>query len=167
MNEKTLNIWIMYHKIKQLKNLGFSNSKIARQLVLDPRTVKKWQSLSEVEFERFLTIQKTRSKVLDKYENFVRNRLEEYSDTSTAQIHDWLKEHHDDFPETSPRTVYNFVMHVRQKHGILVTGEERQFTAVEDIPYGEQAQVDFGSYNMRTAQGGRKKIHFFAMVLSR
>lgn len=157
----------MYHKIKQLKILGFSNAKVARQLVLDPRTIKKWESLSEVEFDRFLTTKKERAKILDKYEGFVRDKLEEFSDTSTAQIHDWLKEHHNGFPEINPRTVYNFVMHIRQKHNIPIVAEERQFSPVEDLPYGQQAQVDFGSYNLRTADGVRKKVYFFAMVLSR
>lgn len=157
----------MYHKIKQLKSLGFSNAKIARQLVLDPRTVKKWQFLSEAEFERLLTTKKARSKALDKYEVFVRDKLEEFPDTSTAQIHDWLKEHNNNFPEINPRTVYNFVMYVRQKHNIPIVAEQRQYAPVEELPYGQQAQVDFGSYNMRTVDGGRRKVYFFAMVLSR
>lgn len=157
----------MYHKIKHFKRLGFSNAKIARELVLDPRTVKKWDFLSEAEFERFLTTRKVRRKILDEYEGFVKDKLMAFPDTSTAQIHDWLKEYHSNFPEIAPRTVYNFVMHIRQKHNIPIADQERQFAPVEDLPYGQQAQVDFGSYNMRSVDNGRKKIHFFAMVLSR
>jgi hypothetical protein len=37
---------------------------------------------------------------------------------------------------------------------------------VPEVPYGKQAQVDFGEYNMTTAEGTRKKVYFFAMVLS-
>ena len=37
----------------------------------------------------------------------------------------------------------------------------------KELPYGEQVQVDFGEYNIRIADGKRKKVRFFAMVLSR
>jgi hypothetical protein len=35
------------------------------------------------------------------------------------------------------------------------------------LPYGQQAQVDFGFYNMTTSQGKTKKVQFFTFVLSR
>src|SRR5690606_36831216 len=38
---------------------------------------------------------------------------------------------------------------------------------VEETPYGAHAQVDFGSDNLRSNQGTRIKVYFFAMVLSR
>ena len=42
-----------------------------------------------------------------------------------------------------------------------------QFQQQEELPYGKQAQVDFGEYNIRTTTGTRTKIFFFTMVLSR
>src|SRR5680860_1329526 len=71
------------------------------------------------------------------------------------------------FIETNPRTVYNFVMFVRQKYNLPIVKMEREYFPVEELPYGEQAQIDFGQYKMRMANGKRKKISFFAMVLSR
>ncbi len=38
---------------------------------------------------------------------------------------------------------------------------------VEETPYGMQAQVDFGEYNLRDNHGKRVKVFFFTMVLSR
>ena len=38
---------------------------------------------------------------------------------------------------------------------------------MEELPWGKQAQVDFGEYNMRDGQGKRVKVYFFTMVLSR
>src|SRR5690606_15381368 len=56
---------------------------------------------------------------------------------------------------------------VRQKHHLVKIPRHRQFSMLEELPYGKQAQVDFGEYNMRCSSGKRTKIYFFTMVLSR
>ena len=167
MTGKDINNWIMYHEIYQLARLGFKKAKIARYLVLDSRTVGKYLAMSEADYERFLTGPGRRDKKLSEYEEFVRDRLVEFPDTSAAQMYDWLKEHHPEFPDVTGRTVYNFVMFVRAEHNIPVVGPQREYFPVEELPYGRQGQVDFGEYNMRTPSGGRKKVYFFVMVLSR
>lgn len=167
MTARDLNNWIMYHEIHKLHRLGFSNPKIADYLVLDTRTVKKYLLMAEEDYEKHLLKGQFRSKVLSPYETFVREKLDLYPETSAAQIHDWLKEHHPQFPHTNPRTVYNFVMFVRQKHNIPIIKVSREYFPIEELPYGEQAQIDFGHYNMRMVNGKRKKISFFAIVLSR
>ncbi|MFA5535488.1 MAG: IS21 family transposase [Mariniphaga sp.] len=167
MTLKDLNNWIMYHELQRMKRLGFSQARIARFLEMDPRTVGRYLKMNEDEFECFLLSSSERCKILDPYEDFVIKQLRDFPDTSAAQMHDWLKEHHGDFPEVTPRTVYNFVMHIRQKHNIPYVVPTRDFFPVEDLPYGRQSQVDFGEYNMRMTSGKRKKVFFFAMVLSR
>lgn len=167
MTGKDINNWIMYHEIHQLARLGFKKAKIARHLVVDPRTVGKYLAMSEEDYQRFLTSGSQRNKKLSEYEGFVRDKLIDFPDTPAAQMHDWLKEHHPDFPDLTGRTVYNFVMFVRASHNIPVVGPQRDYFPVEELPYGQQAQVDFGQYNMRTPSGGRKKVYFFVMVLSR
>lgn len=156
----------MYHEIQKLNRLGFSQSRIANFLVMDPRTVNKYLNMTEKEYEQHL-IKIERKKILDPYEDFIVSNLSEFPDASSAQIHDWLKEHHEELPEVSPRTVYNFVMLTRQKHNIPYAPITRDFFPIEDLPYGKQAQVDFGEFNMRLSNGKRKKVYFFAMVLSR
>ena len=167
MTEKNFNNWIMYHELHRLQRLGFSNSKIAKYAVMDTRTVSKYLYMSEEEYEQHIIRSCERKKILSDYEDFVASKLSAFEDTSAAQIHDWLKEAHVDFPEVPPRTVYNFVMFVRQKHNIPFVRIPREYFPVEELPYGEQSQVDFGEYNMRTSNGKRKKVKFFAMVLSR
>lgn len=157
----------MYHEIHKLKRLGFSNAKIARYLVIDVKTVSKYLLMEEDDFENHLLSNKQRHKVLSDYEEFVKEKLSKFQDTSAAQIHDWLKEYHPDLPEVSPRTVYNFVFYVRHKHNIPSVKINREYFPIEELPYGQQAQVDFGQYNMRTANGQRKKVKFFVMVLAR
>ncbi len=167
MTKKDINNWIMYQEIHRLSRMGFSKTKIAQFLVLNIRTISKYLGMSEEMFEQFLLRKSERNKKLSPYESFVVNKLGQFPDTSTAQIHDWLKEYQPDFPEVGPRTVYNFVMFVRQKHNIPYVPVTREYFPIEESPYGEQAQVDFGEYNIRMADGKRKKVRFFAMVLSR
>ena len=76
--------------------------------------------------------------ILSPYETFVRDKLDRFPETSAAQIHDWLKEHHPEFPATNPRTVYNFVMFVRQKHNIPIVKVSREYFPIQELPYGEQ-----------------------------
>jgi len=167
MTNKDLNHWIMYHEINRLSRLGFSVAKIAHHLVMDARTVAKYLTMSEQEYEAYRIDSGNRSKILSDYEPFVRKKLTEFHDTSTAQIHDWLKECYPDFPQVSPRTVFNFVMYVRQLYNIPVVKLVREYFPIEELPYGQQAQVDFGEYNMRSLDSIRKKVKFFVMVLSR
>jgi transposase len=167
MTKKDLNNWIMYYEIHKLKRLGFSSSKIGRHLVMDERTVSKYLQMSEQDFEDSLILFTERNKILSPYENFVKEKLNLFQDTSAAQIHDWLLEHHKNLPQVGSRTVYNFVMYVRRKHNIPVMPAIREYFPVAESAYGEQAQVDFGDYNMRFGEGSRKKVKFFVMVLSR
>ncbi len=85
---------------------------------------------------------------------------------SAAKMHDWLKEHHREFPDTSFRTVYPFAMYIRQKYSVPLGKPSRDYFPVPELPYGDQAQIDFGFYNMRLANRKRKKESFFSMVLS-
>lgn len=165
MDKKTINHWIMYHQIHKMRAEGSTFSQIAVLLGLDRRTVKKYFRMNHQEFEDFLSGKEERSKLLAPYENFVKEKLQGLPSASTAQVLDWLKEHHEDFPGSSPRTVYNFVIWVRQKHQIMLEGKPREYLRVEELPCGAQGQADFGQYILRTGQG-RKKIWFFSMVLS-
>lgn len=160
------NNWIVYHEIHRLHREGQNKSQIGSLLVLDKRTVKKYLTMNE---EQYLNSQNdlTRSKKLEGYESFVKARIEACLDASSAQVHDWLKECHPDFINVSTKTVYNFVLYVRDKYKLLKEFEVRQYCKVAELPYGKQAQVDFGEFNMLTGENQRRKIHFFALVLAR
>jgi transposase len=158
---------IMYHEIHRMKREGYSISKISRTVCLDRRTVKHYLSMSEAGFDEFMESQSERKKELLPYESFIKLRLEKYPDTSSAQMHDWLKEHFGDLPVKSAKTIFNFVSWVRIKYHLPKLSPSRQYEVVEELPYGKQAQVDFGEYNLRGSQGKRVKVFFFTMVLSR
>ena len=167
MDKKTIGDWIMYHEIQRLQRQGQSCPCIATALGLNRRTVVKYLAMSEAEYEGFLKKKDSRAKLLGFFESFVKDRLTAHPAASSAQVHDWLKEHHRGFPSVSPKTVYNFVMAVRQKYSITLEEPGREYFVVEELPYGLQAQADFGQYILRNADEKRKKVHFFVMMLSR
>lgn len=162
-----LNKLMTYHEVHKMARDGFSISKIADYLGMNWRTAKRLLSLSEDEFERELSLPKGRKKTLEEYTDFVRKKLESHNDTSAAQMHDWLKEHHQDFPLVSQKTIFNFVHAVRTKYNIPKKETVRDYSMVPELPYGMQGQVDFGFYNMVTTLGKTKKVQFFTFVLSR
>jgi len=167
MNKNDAEKLIMYYEIHKRKINGDNPTRIARNLGIDYRTVKKYLKMTESKYISFLEKQAFRSKVLDSYEHFIHSRLEDCPEASAAQIFDWLKENFPDMPAVDEKTVFNYTLHVRRKHGIPKPFVSREFLQIPELPYGRQAQVDFGEYTMRTDQGGRKKIYFFSMVLSR
>ena len=162
-----MHLVIMYHEVHKLNREGFSMAYISRQLVMNRRTVKKILNMSEEEYLDYKSSHSMRRKSLDEYEDFVRTRLEHCPEASAAQVHDWLKEHYGSKIDVHEKTVFNFVLWVRNKHGIPKPFHHREYRQVAELPYGQQAQVDFGQYNMRTEEGHRKKVYFFSMVLSR
>jgi len=157
----------MYYKVQELKKKGMSYSGISKVLGINKRTVMRYCSMTDEAFEAFIAKTKSRSKLLSAYEPFLVKRLQDAPLASAAQAHDWLKEKFPDFPVVTQKTVYNFVMAVRQQYNIPVEKATREMMMVDELPYGKQAQVDFGVYNMTTEEGKRKKVYFFAMVLSR
>ena len=162
-----LNKLMTYHQVHQMEREGFSIQKIAEYLVMDWRTAKRLLSLTEQEYLIEQEKIPGRKRSLETYEQFVRDRLLLHPSTPAAQMHDWLKEHHDSFPAVSPKTVFNFVHSIRVKYNILKVEVVREYSCVAELPYGLQAQVDFGFYNMATTLGRSKKVQFFTFVLSR
>ncbi len=162
-----LSKFMMYYQMHKMHRDGQSISQISNYLVINRRTVKKYLKMNEREYEDFLVKQSERKKELQPYETFIKERLAEFQDTSSAQMYDWLKEHDIAFPKVTPKTVFNFVNWVRNKYNLPKVNAHRQCHPIEEMPYGKQAQVDFGEYNLRTSTGKRVKVFFFTIVLSR
>ncbi len=167
MDKKTIGDWIMYHEVQRLIREGLSFTSVGKALVMDRRTVKRYARMNEAEYASFLESKEHRDKLLAPYESFVHTKLTAHPAVSAAQMHDWLKEYHPDFVPMAPKTVYNFVMELRQKYNIPLEEVGREYFVVEELPYGQQAQADFGHYMLRSTEDRRKRIHFFVMMLSR
>lgn len=158
---------MMYFQIHKMQRDDQSISQISKYLGINRRTVIRYLAMNEREYEDFLIKQSERKKELLPYETFVKDRLVAYQETSSAQMYDWLKEHDVNFPKVSPKTVFNFVNWIRSKYNLPRISIHRQHHPVEELPYGKQAQVDFGEYNLRSSTGKRVKVFFFTLVLSR
>ncbi len=158
---------MLYHLVNQMARDGFSTKKIAEYYGINWRTAKHLLAISEEEFQIELEQTKGRKRTLDDYESFVKGKLQLFPGTPAAQMHDWLKELHQDFPVVANKTVFNFVQYVRLKYGILKLEPVREYASVPELPYGLQAQVDFGFYNMKTTLGKTQKVQFFTFILSR
>lgn len=158
----------MYYKIKELFGKKYKVTQISRELGKDPKTVRKYLNMSEEDFDKILKHLQYRKKKLKIYEPFIKERIELCPDCSSAQIDDWLRENHADMVKVAPKTVFNFVSYVRKRYDLpKIKGPLRQYQQVEQLPYGKQAQVDFGQYIMMTGEGKRRKVYFMTMVLSR
>lgn len=159
----------MWHKVNELKSKGFNKTQIANEVGIHRKTVRKYLTMSEDEFYKWIEKGKNLPKKLQIYHSFVYNLLDSYPYLSAAQIEDRLKENYKELPMVHSKTVYNFVENIRKKYGIKkeVVKEPRQYEKLSESDYGQYAQVDFGQYNMITKENGRKKVYFFVMVLCR
>ena len=157
----------MYHEIQRLVRDRLTLSAISKFLGINRRTVTRYSLMSESEYSSFLEKKDIRDKLLTPYESFVHGKLQSHPGVSAAQMHDWLKEYHPDFPRTAPKTVYNFVMWLRRKYNIPLDEPGRDFFVVEELPYGQQAQADFGQYILRSITDKCRRVYFFVMMLSR
>jgi transposase len=167
MNNYYQNKWMMYHEIQRLEREGLRPSQIASYLVMDTRTVKKILLMSEAGYENYLEQLSQRAKKLAPFEKFVKERLEDCPMASAAQVKDWLMEYHPELKKVCDKTVYNFVLYVREEHRIPRVFEGREYRMIEELPYGKQVQADFGEFNMTDVEGHRRKVYFLAMVMAR
>ena len=167
MDARQKQLIIMYHEIQRLRQVEkFSIQRIADHYSINFRTVKKFLRMDEAAFDTFLEQKGNKRRILDPWKDFIVNYLKKYEDSPSAVIHDRLKEHYPDFPLVDPKTVYNYVMHLRTSFNIpKVTVSQRQYSPIPDLPPGQQAQVDFGEKKLRTSTGQWVKVYFFTMLL--
>lgn len=160
---------MLYFQIKHLLQEHFNISQISDKLSISRTTVYFYADMSEEAFLEWVKQIRKKSKKLSLYEEPIRNRLSQHPELSGYQIHDWLLEHYPDV-KVSRRTASNFVAYLRQVYHLPKPAKEksgREYMAVEDLPYGRQAQVDFGVYELQTSDGTTLKVYFMITVLSR
>ena len=153
----------MYMKIKQLKDLGFSRSRAAKQLKINRETVTRYWDMDIHEYDEKLN-KNNRIQLLDKLCDIIVKWLEEYPTLTSAQITDWLEEqYHEKFKE---RTVSWYVKQLCKKYSFFKMNSPREYEAVEDLPPGQQMQVDFGEKYMKNTTGRYVKQYFAAFFHS-
>lgn len=161
---------MLYFEIKKMLREKFSISQISRELNISRKRVYFYTGMNEKQFLDWVANIHQKPHKLSTYEDAIYKRLKKYQDSSSYQIHDWLLEY---YPEVkvSRRSVSNFVTYVRGKYNLPKPAKSpkssREYSMVGELPYGQQAQMDFGEYKMETSDGQTLKVYFMAMVLSR
>ena len=169
MKEYQTQRFMLYFEIKQLLSEKFKISQISKKLSISRTTAHFYAKMSEREFLEWVKEVRKKQGKLSPYEEPIRARLAAHPDLSSYQIHDWLLEHYPDL-KVSQRAVTGFVKYLREVYHLPKPTKQkkrREYMAVEDLPYGKQAQVDFGVYEMAASQGEVQKVYFMIMVLSR
>ena len=159
---KRLDWWTMYFETQRLKKLGLKISQIARALSLSRNTVYRYLEMNPDDLEQ----ERERRKKLDVYTDKVISWLKKYPDLSAAQVEDWLEEKNGKKIEACESTVRNFVREIRKKHNLPKVMFQRDYEATEDLPMGQQAQVDFGKIKLLDTSGNSIKLWFIGFVLA-
>ena len=157
--------WKMYVQIQELKNQRFKKTQVARRLSINRETVAKYWDMPPEEYAKGVPIKRLPKAAA--YKDVVLEWLRKYPDISSAQMYDWLKERNRletlDFQQRSFR---EYVRKLREEYDIKKPDRSRQYEAVEELPPGEQAQVDMGEISLQTPNGRHHKVYCFAMVLA-
>jgi len=158
----------MWYKIRELHEKGLNKSQISKEVGIDRASVRKYLTMNEEGFRQWISKPRDLPEKLASFEGFIKAELIKFPFLSASQIEDRLKENFSNLPDIHSKTVYNYVHKIRKKYGIEKPAKEkyRQFEKLAELPYGAQAQVDFGEFNMQTTLGGRQKVYFFCIVLS-
>lgn len=156
---------IMYGKIQELKNQGYSKRRTSKELNIDKRTVKKYWEMTDESYAEYLLVSKERNKLLDPYRIYIVDKLERHSEITASIIDDSLREKYPDFA-VSYRSVRLYVANLREELGLPTSAKIRQYSEVEEMPMGFQAQVDLGQKTMEDIYGKKVKVYIFAMVMS-
>jgi len=82
-----------------------------------------------------------------------------------SQVEDWLRERYPNL-QVGESTVRLYVRDLRKEHGIKRMTKERQYVAVQELPPGQQIQVDFGMVSLSHEDGSETRGRFIAFVLA-
>lgn len=151
--------------VHQLRKEGFSISAIARKCDLSRNTVYAYLKMDFEKACEWVDELKMRKRKLDPYQDHILSWLREHPDLSSSQIADWLEERCS-FKDIGESTVRTYVRELREKFHIPKTITFRSYEAVEELPKGQQMQVDFGEMKVKTHEGKVIKIYVIAFVLS-
>ncbi|MDW0116297.1 hypothetical protein QTL97_05080 [Sporosarcina thermotolerans] len=156
---------ITYNEIHRLRKEGFSNSAIAKKLKISRNRVIEYGKMTPDEFYLFAISLQSRGKKLDPFREKILEWLKEHPDLSGAQVFDWLEEKLE-FSSVSEGTVRNYVNELRESYHIPKVISEREFSAVPELPMGQQIQVDFGQTKVPKLDGTYIRLYFIGFILA-
>lgn len=156
---------LLFVEIHQLKKQGFKVAAIAKKLEISRNTVYKYLDMNLEEASDWITSLGSRRKKLDQYHDDILSWLKEHPDLSSAQVEDWLKEHYPTL-DVGGSTVRLYVSQLRDIYHIPKVVRIRSHEAVEELPKGQQVQVDWGEITVKNSEKKDIKLYFITFVLS-
>lgn len=156
---------LLFVKVHQLKEQGFKVASIARKLSISRNTVYKYLEMTFEEASEWAVSSQNRIKKLDKYHDLILGWLKKHPDLSSAEVEDWLKER---FPEMkiASSTVRGYISELRDVHHIPKVISVRHHESIEELPMGQQVQVDWGEITVKNLEKAAIKLYFITFVLS-
>lgn len=141
----------LFIEVHQLKEQGFKIAAIAKKLGISRNTVYKYLNMNFKEASEWVISTGCRRKKLDKHSDLILSWLKEHPDLSSAQVEDWLKEK---FPKINigSSTIRGYVSELRDIYHIPKVVRVRDHEAVEELPMGQQIQVDWGGNNHKESR---------------
>jgi len=153
----------MYKKIQKLKRSGYSKTKIARMLCIDPATVRKYYHMQPEEYNLYQVDLQERGKAFEAYEHEILEvyELNDFKRLNMSAIYDYLEERFIELPGNE-QTLRNHVHYLIGTGQLKLSTGKRCYEKVPQMPYGKQMQIDFGTYKTKSGL----KLHIFGAVLS-
>jgi hypothetical protein len=148
--------------LKRDQERGLPISSVAMKLGRDRKTVRKYFRMDKDEFTRYLERMSERGKAFEAYREEILGIYRDHQGQNvySAAVYDYLHERHGALPG-SERTLRNYLAWLKAS-GAVGKGPGREYRPVEPLPYGRQAQIDFGQ---ETTNIG--KAYFAVVILSR
>ena len=153
----------MFERIQKLKKMGRNKKEISKELDIDPATVKKYYSMSEVQYRSYMQKLLKRKKLYSFFKNEIMEIycLNDHKVLNMAAVYDYLEEKYNNLPGNE-QTLRNYINYLKNTGELTLSKGLRVFTKVPPLPYGKQLQIDFGQYITKS----RLKLYIFAAVLS-
>ena len=155
----------MYNSVKMLSERGCSQRRIARELGINRRTVRKLLRQDEATFLENISRGVPKESGFALADAFIREVLEEYEDIRSSNLYHQIREK---YPQiTLKERAFRRYMQKHRQRFIKQTGSQRYFEPVTDWEPGKTMQVDPGEYNITLTSGSTMKIYFVCFVMCR
>jgi len=155
----------LFVEVHQLKEQGFKIAAIAKKLGISRNTVYKYWNMNFDEASEWVLSTGSRRKKLDIRRDLILSWLKEHPDLSSAQVEDWLKEQYPNI-KVGSSTVRGYVSELRDIYHIPKVVRIRDHESVEELPMGQQIQVDWGEITVKNQEKKPFKLYFITFVLS-
>jgi len=155
----------VYNSVKMLSERGCSQRKIARELGVNRRTVRKLLRQDEATFLEHISKGVPKESGFAIADDFIREALEDYQDIRSSNLYHQIREK---YPQiTLGERAFRKYMRKHRLRFVKNAKSQRYFEPVTDWAPGKTMQVDPGEYNIDLTSGSTMKIYFVCFVMCR